>query len=60
LGQDGHVVGTFNSGPTGVVLGAFPIPTALQGMDLIAVRIEEVGGPHLRYDWFENYTRLYC
>lgn len=60
LGVSGYVVGTFNSGPTGVGFSTYPIPLGLQGLDRIAIRIEELGGPHFSYNWFDNFTRVNC
>jgi hypothetical protein len=60
LGTNGTVVGTFNSGPTGVITAAFPIPSAMWGQDRIAIRAEQVGGPFFSYNYFDNLTAIYC
>lgn len=60
LGVAGDAVGTFDSGPTGVGYATYPIPLRLQGQERLAIRIEEIGGPHYSYNWFDNYTRDYC
>lgn len=60
LGVAGDVVGTFDSGPTGVGYATYPIPPRLYGLARLAIRIEEIGGPHYSYNWFDNYTRNYC
>ncbi|WP_374685717.1 hypothetical protein [Promineifilum sp.] len=60
LGTEGQVVGSFNSGPSGVGVGVFPIPAALRGLDRIAIRAEQSGGPFFSYNYFENQTAVYC
>lgn len=60
LGTNGYVVGSFNSGPTGVVSGTYPIPFGLQGLDQIAIRTEQVGGSFFSYNYFNNQTATYC
>jgi hypothetical protein len=60
LGTDGYVVGTLNTGPTGVVSGTYPIPVGLQGLDQITIRTEEVGGPFFSYNYFNNQTATFC
>jgi len=60
LGVAGYIVGTFNSGPTGVGYSTYPIPLGLQGLDRIAIRIEELAGPHYSYNWIENVTQNNC
>ena len=61
LGTNGTVVGGFNSGPAGsFVVATFPIPSAVRGLDQIAIRAEEVGGPFYSYNYFDNQTAIYC
>ena len=61
LGMNGTVVGGFNSGPAGsAILAWFPIPSNVRGLDQIAIRAEEVGGPFFSYNYFENQTAVYC
>ena len=61
LGMNGTVVGGFNSGPAGsVIVGSFPLPSNLRGLDQIAIRAEEVGGPFFSYNFFDNQTAVYC
>jgi hypothetical protein len=60
LGTDGTIVGTFNSGPTGVVTAAFPIPSTMWAQDRIAIRAEQVDGPFFSYNFFDNLTAIYC
>ena len=61
LGTNGTVVGGFNSGPAGsAVLVSFPIPSGVRGLDQIAIRAEEVGGPFFSYNYFDNQTAVYC
>jgi hypothetical protein len=60
LGVGGYVVGSFNSGPTGSGYATYPIPLGLQGLDRMAIRIEEIGGPHFSYNWFDNVTQGNC
>ena len=61
LGMNGTVVGGFNSGPAGsAILASFPIPSNVRGLDQIALRAEEVGGPFFSYNYFENQTAVYC
>ena len=60
LGIDGYAVGGFNSGPTGVAVGTFTIPSGLRGLDQIQIRAEEVGGPFYSYNYFNNQTAIYC
>ncbi len=61
LGTNGTVVGGFNSGPAGsAVLASFPIPSEMRGLDQIAIRAEEVGGPFFSYNYFDNQTAVYC
>ena len=57
LGMNGTVVGGFNSGPAGsAILASFPIPSNVRGLDQIAIRAEEVGGPFFSYNYFDNQT----
>jgi hypothetical protein len=60
LGTDGQVVGSFNSGPSGIITGAFPIPATLRGQEQIAIRAEQSGGPFFSYNYFDNQTAIYC
>lgn len=60
LGMNGYVVGGFNTGPTGVVVATFPIPSGLRGLDQIAIRADEVNGPFFSYNYFDNRTAVYC
>jgi hypothetical protein len=61
LGMNGTVVGGFNSGPAGsAVLASFPIPSEMRGLDQIAIRAEEVGGPFFSFNYFDNQTAVYC
>lgn len=60
LGEGGYVVGTFNSGPTEVTEGTYPIPQGLRGLDQIAVRADEIGGPFFSYNYFDNQTAVFC
>jgi len=61
LGMNGTVVGGFNSGPAGsAVLISLPIPSSVRGLDQIAIRAEEVGGPFFSYNYFDNQTAVYC
>lgn len=60
LGIDGYVVGGFNSGPTGVAVATYTIPSGLRGLDQIQIRAEEVGGPFFSYNYFDNQTAIYC
>ena len=61
LGMNGTVVGGFNSGPAGnVIIGTYPIPSAVRGLDQIAIRADEVGGPFYSYNYFDNQTAVYC
>ncbi|MEZ4518958.1 MAG: hypothetical protein R3C44_19770 [Chloroflexota bacterium] len=60
LGTGGYVTGTFNSGPTGVYSGTFPIPEGLRGLDQIAVRADEINGPYYSYNYVNNQTATYC
>lgn len=60
LGANGYVVGTLNTGPTGVVSATYAIPFGLQGLDQIAIRTEQVGGPFFSYNYFTNQTAVYC
>ena len=61
LGVNGTVVGGFNSGPAGsAILASFPIPSNVRGLDQIAIRAEEVGGPFFSYNYFDNQTAVYC
>ena len=61
LGINGTVVGGFNSGPAGsAILASFPIPSNVRGLDQIAIRAQEVGGPFFSYNYFDNQTAVYC
>lgn len=61
LGMNGTVVGGFNSGPAGsFVVASFPLPSSVRGLDQIAIRAEEVGGPFFSYNYFDNQTAVYC
>ena len=61
LGMNGTVVGGFNSGPAGsAILASFPIPSNVRGLDQIAIRAEEVGGPFFSFNYFDNQTAVYC
>ncbi len=60
LGEGGYVAGMFNSGPTGVSEGTYPIPQGLRGLDQIAVRADEIEGPFFSYNYFDNQTAVYC
>jgi hypothetical protein len=61
LGMNGTVVGGFNSGPAGsAVLASFLIPSSMRGLDQIAIRAEEVGGPFFSFNYFDNQTAVYC
>jgi len=61
LGENGVVVGGFNSGPAGsMIVGTYLIPSSLRGLDQIAIRAEEVGGPFYSYNYFDNQTAIYC
>lgn len=60
LGTEGYVVGSFNTGPTGAVLGSFPIPSGLRGLDQIAIRTEQINGPLYSFNYFNNQTAIYC
>ena len=61
LGTNGVVIGGFNSGPAGSqVVGIFPIPAEMRGLDQIAIRAEEIGGPFFSYNYFDNQTAIYC
>jgi hypothetical protein len=60
LGTGGYVTGTFNSGPTGVISGTYPIPDGLRGLDQIAVRADEINGPYYSYNYVDNQTATYC
>lgn len=60
LGIDGYVVGGFNSGPTGVIVATYQIPSGLRGLDQIQIRAEEVGGPFFSFNYFDNVTAVYC
>ena len=61
LGTNGTVVGGFNSGPAGsFVVASFPLPSEVRGLDQIAIRAEEVGGPFFSYNYFDNQTAVYC
>ena len=50
---DGFLVDTVNSGPGGAQTYTFDIPADLQGLDLIAIRLESVSG-FFSYNWFAN------
>ncbi len=54
-GIGGIVVGSFNSGPGGVMTIAFDIPDALKGQSRIAIRADASGGFY-SYNWFWNNT----
>jgi len=61
LGTNGTVVGGFNSGPAGsYVISTYPIPSTMRGLDQIAIRADEVGGPFYSYNYFDNQTAVYC
>ena len=60
LGIDGYVVGSFNTGPTGVITASYEIPAGLRGLDQIQIRAEEIGGPFYSYNYFDNQTAVYC
>jgi hypothetical protein len=59
-GIEGYVAGTLNTGPTGAVNGTFPIPAGLRGLDQIAIRLDEIEGPHFSFDYFDNRDGFYC
>jgi hypothetical protein len=59
-GIDGYVAGTLNSGPTGSVSAVFAIPSGLRGLDQIAIRLDEIEGPHYSFDYFDNRDGFYC
>lgn len=59
-GTGGYVTGLFNSGPTGVFSGTFPIPEGLRGQDRIAIRADEIRGPFYSFDYVNNETAAYC
>ncbi len=60
LGVGGYVVGSFNTGPSGVVTATYQIPSGMRGLDQIHIRAEEVGGPFYSYNYFDNQTAVYC
>lgn len=60
LGIDGYIVGSFNSGPTGVATATYSIPSGLRGLDQIQIRTEEIGGPFYSFNYFSNQTAVYC
>lgn len=60
LGVDGYIVGSFNTGPSGVVTATYQIPSGMRGLDQIHIRAEEVGGPFFSYNYFDNQTAVYC
>lgn len=60
LGIDGYVVGSFNTGPTGVITASYEIPAGLRGLDQIQIRAEEIDGPFYSYNYFDNQTAVYC
>jgi hypothetical protein len=41
-------------------LASFPIPSNVRGLDQIAIRAEEVGGPFFSFNYFDNQTAVYC
>ncbi len=61
LGMNGTVIGGFNSGPAGSrILTILPIPAEMRGLDQIAIRADEIGGPFFSYNYFDNQTAIYC
>lgn len=54
LGVGGIEVTTINTGTGGSFYGTFLIPAALQGRELIAIRLQGVDTPYYAYNWFYN------
>jgi hypothetical protein len=56
LALNGIPVATFNSGAGGSFLASFPIPPALRGTYMIALRMDSTSSAHFAYNWFYNNT----
>lgn len=54
LGEDGIVVGEFNSGEDGKLKLTFPIPVELRGSEYIAIRAQTADNVFYSYNWFDN------
>lgn len=56
-GKDGIKSGNLNSGQGGEISATLDIPAQVQGMKIIAVRLESTSGGYFSYNWFNNITR---
>jgi hypothetical protein len=56
LGVSGTQVATFNSGAGGDFSATYNIPTSIQGMTRIAIRIQSTSGIYYAFNWFWNAT----
>lgn len=56
LGVGGTQVATFNSGSGGNFSAIYDIPSSVQGMPRIAIRIQSTNGIFFAYNWFWNTT----
>lgn len=53
-GEDGILVGSFETGRGGTLEKTFRIPSALEGRNRIAIRIESPLSGYFAYNWFNN------
>ncbi len=56
LGVGGTQVATFNSGTGGSFTATYNLPSSVQGMSRIAIRIQSTNGVFFAYNWFWNTT----
>jgi hypothetical protein len=56
LGIGGTLVTTVNSGSGGSLSFTFDIPSGLQGLSRIAIRLESPSSGYFSYNWFSNNT----
>jgi hypothetical protein len=57
-GIGGLVVDTIDSGSGGAFTATFKIPSALQGLQQIAIRMDSTSTGHFAYNWFWNNTAV--
>lgn len=53
-GIGGTVVGIQNSGEGGSFIATYAVPAALQGSDMISIRLQSTTSGHYAYNWFYN------
>jgi len=55
-GIGGILVTSFNSGVGGSFTATYNIPAALNGIQQIAIRLQDTAGYYFAYNWFWNTT----